>query len=399
VGGESLPGYFDTLVSWAEQGAGILGRKIRVPAGPEPPEFPAGAGVLAISDGEDGGSTAISKHGGAPGRWLVAWERGVFIFGGFQTDLYARVVNFQGMLCSPVVAVATDGFSSEFDPDCAGDGTHYMLVWSRWGLNDDTRDLRCCTATYLTPPSCGGGLAIGEEHVGITYQPGVVEAVWNPAIDDCGNEFVVCFTVQATYGLGIFDVWVVGVDHDACLGCEPPQLVAADLGDMGASAVAAQRSGSASAGPDVLLAWQAETSGLADIEACFYSCKPGTSQSAGPPCGTSGGVASVSCAAIGNDEFTHRLSGAQPATPALLVVGFSQLNYPCGTCVFVPVLSLVFSVTTDSLGTAAVTTPIPNNTALTGLVLYEQWAVVTGSGACIQAGVDFSNALLVTVGV
>ena len=138
----------------------------------------------------------------------------------------------------------------------------------------------------------------------------------------------------------------------------------------------------------------------------YYHCSSCSScNSCGSSCGSScgggcggGGTASVHCPVAGNPGVAHRNEGLTPGDLAWLVMSTTQGNATCGSCTLVPAIAggFTFSAVAGPDGVAQVTTSVPANPALVGLVYWEQWIRFPGTANCLL-GVDLSTALEVTV--
>jgi hypothetical protein len=389
VGGESHPPDRECLVVWKREGTGIRGQLVRVPGSPLDPSLVGG--LLDVSTGADDDNPAVTKSGSSVGRWLVVWERFFAAPPPGDNDLRARLVDRDGTFCTAVTTVLTTIGPDEHLPSCAGDGTDFLVVWER------DFDLHCATASHAGPCGAGGTLAVGTDET-LLARDADLRA---PAVEYCGREYVVAYLEEVSVLDG--DLYVVGVDPVACTPCEKPQLVAGTAENEARPAVAAQRSAATGEGPDVLIAWMSEDTGVvgfeSDIYVHLYRCTPGFAVINGAGCGNGGGFYEVTCAGIGASGFTHLLSGALPGSPAALVIGFSLLDFSCGTCLLRPSLDYVAGTATSGTGSASVVTPIPDDPALIGAVVFGQWAVFHAAGACALFGIDASNALQIVVGV
>lgn len=105
----------------------------------------------------------------------------------------------------------------------------------------------------------------------------------------------------------------------------------------------------------------------------------------------------VGAAALGNAAFSFGLSGAATSAPALLGVSLARSFFAgCGplidlapTALLLPVGALGLT-TTDASGAAVVPVALPFVPALTGAVVYAQWAVFDAAGAFNAGAANFA---------
>lgn len=129
---------------------------------------------------------------------------------------------------------------------------------------------------------------------------------------------------------------------------------------------------------------------------------PGVS-TLGAGCPGTGGVvpqiATPVLATAGEPAFSVDLSNALPGTPALLLFAGAagQVPLPGGCTLWLGLPVLQFAMSTTAAGDASVAFGIPNDTAVMGVQLAVQWAVLDPQGAFANT-IAFSDGLLVRVG-
>ncbi|MEM7311291.1 MAG: hypothetical protein AAF682_31785 [Planctomycetota bacterium] len=118
-------------------------------------------------------------------------------------------------------------------------------------------------------------------------------------------------------------------------------------------------------------------------------------------CDAEGAVPRCGAAVSDHPAFQSEIAGAEPGVLAILGVGFVNQSIPWGGGVLVPQLSTGFSLvagTTDATGYAQVTGVLPPG--LTGVIFWEQWALLFGSPPWCAPGLyDITDALEVTIDV
>ncbi|TAJ21900.1 MAG: hypothetical protein EPO68_04055 [Planctomycetota bacterium] len=134
-GGEMLEGYLNVQVVW--QDSGIRGRAITVPATGDP-----GFGttyVLAAST--DALAPSISKSGGLPGRYLVAWRQKYGTYAWSQ--ILGRTVHYDATLGPAAIDFTTHATAQKSDPAVDGDGVDFLVAYESVTIGGSTFDLKC----------------------------------------------------------------------------------------------------------------------------------------------------------------------------------------------------------------------------------------------------------------
>jgi hypothetical protein len=277
------------------------------------------------------------------------------------------------------------------NPEVDGNGTDWVVAWQHGSSNRDV---------FVRGVSVGGTPAalITSPIVQVTAGLPLYDEI-DPSVIWTGGSALVGWDYRALPLFGDTAA-VASLDPFHCAPCEgvvfPASVGGADSSPFGCSAASG-------AGPadDALLVFgsitpQSPTN--ADITAQFWRSADGVVTSLGGRCGT-GGTALAPCARVPNASFTHRLKGASPNAGTLLLQALGQEADVCGPCTRIPALSTMVAMffVTDVLGNASAPSTIPNNTALRGLTLFEQWLTLRAGGACPGWDVDMSNALRVVI--
>ncbi len=115
--------------------------------------------------------------------------------------------------------------------------------------------------------------------------------------------------------------------------------------------------------------------------------------------GTANAQIQDQCAVIGNANHRVLVRGANPGGTAYLLIGTELLRTGCKNCRLFPdpFSSFVVGASIDSDGYASVALPIPDQTALRGLTLYEQWILPGVNGPSCFVGASVTDALSVTI--
>jgi hypothetical protein len=387
--GPGLIPFQNALLAWEEPGGGIKATTVNVPLAGDP--IPSGA-VLDLSTSPDDHRPAVSKSCGPLGHWLVVWQR-FFAGAPGDHDLRGRVVDRNGLSCTGATSLLTTIGPDEEDPDCAGDGTSFAIVWERESVSGSgDNDILCRTASFAG--ACpGGALTVGATTSVVAGTVGVNET--NPAIDFAKFKYLVAWSREVPGTLDS-DVYMAALAPNGCQLCEPATAVHAGATHDDGPEMAAQYSGATSAGDQVMIAWQSSNLTLP------FECDVGLRRAEaigagggivdlGGGCG-GGGVAGVNGpVAVGNSGFAFTLAGA--AGPSSLVLSFNPpVNIVCGPCTLIPNFDFVF-------GGPPVPIPIPCDAIYLGVTADAQWLVIAPSACPSVPFASLSNAIRVTVGL
>jgi hypothetical protein len=376
VGGEEVLGFDEVMVVW--DGTGIRAARVTLPV--------AGGSSVAtlhtITTDVDDTAPKISNSGGGPGNYVVAWER-FFTGSPGDNDIYGAVIAYTGTIEVTAQSILTTIGPDEESVAVDGDGTNFALVYEKQAASGSgDNDIMC---RELTVSTSAGTLVDGPE----TLLDGDSADEIDPVIGFTGSGYIVVWR-DGSSGLH-----AVGLKATDCSICELEYTVAS--GSTPTLGIATEATGGGS-GDEALVAYELVSTTGSIKSQLLDTLSGGLTSSLGGGCG-SGGTAGIDCPAKVNSNFKHTLTGAATLDSAFLVIGLERLDLPCGSCTVVPnpFTGFVIATTTGATGAATVTTQIPNDPAVAGLVIYDQWAVVPGSGSCAAFGSSFSNALKITI--
>ena len=381
----------EALVVWERVGEGIFAQQINVPIGSADPSL-FGAPVQLAGTGRS--HPAISKSGGAFGRYLIAWE--VENSGPFHGDSQLRftLVDQNLAFLGDPVYLPVDARAIH-DVDVDGDGERWAIVYeSEEFTGSALRDVRSRTIEWT------GGSPVIEMHPEVVLSTGLDHM--DPAVAWIDDRMCVAFSRQAqslTYRL-----YYASYDPDSGVACEPEQLVSSK-GINRHAAIASQRSGDPSSGTEALLVWtQYDLSPPFDGDLfgqLVDAVGPdGTAQEVGPACGGGGTCTAIGPPNAGNTDFAIGLQGADPlATSALLNLAPPGPTFDCGTCaISIPLILFGRPV---AGGAASQPLPIPCDATLIGMTVEAQWIAVipTLLSPCPLIGnASSSSRLALTIG-
>jgi hypothetical protein len=182
-------------------------------------------------------------------------------------------------------------------------------------------------------------------------------------------------------------------------GISFPYFGAIGTSEQARSALAAERSGSSSAGDGFMLAWESNDlpAGTSTIKGqLMESFLGGPVTDLGGGCGTASTLTAHEVA-IGNPAVSFELSGATGAL-ALLGVSSTGTLLPIGGC-FLLIDSALIGSDVVIGGAAEFEVAVPYNPALIGLTLYGQCAVVGSPASPVVGlpGISFSNLISFTL--
>ena len=380
---------------WERIGAGIESGRVSINQGS--PTAVAPTLGLKFTVDPDPASTrpAISKSGGVPERFLVAWQR---LGPGGQSDIYAVITNMAGFPMVPPLAVESGSLDCE-EVDVDGDGTRFLLASQcEQIVGDGDNDVRAQGVFYDGTSLLleGGPFPVaddaGDDEIG-------------PAVSYSNPKYYVAWSDQVSgqeYGLSAagFDLQKFGVcESEITVG----ELPGRSLRNV---EMASQRSGNPSVQDGVLLVAESLVPGgppQGDI--AFQLLEGfgtgGTAENLGGGCGGGGTISAPTPAKVGDPNFIILLDNADFAADfAILNFSFPVPTIPCGTCevlpyfiAFTPNLIPIFGAQT-----AGQTLPIPCNANLLGKSADFQWTVGTAVPSSCSPGFSFSDVLRVTIG-
>ena len=323
----------------------------------------------------------MATSGGASQDRIVAWREFYASPAPGDHDVMVGMVAENGSLLGAVDNITTLGVD-ERAPHIDGDGEQFLLLYDRENGPYDGFAYREVTWNGTT-------IGTGDENVEWHAAPfGVASTAYS------GYDFINCLTDGNAFDdlhFRAIDPFTFGVYF---LNGIPGAL-------HGASEVAMAMGyhGTGLAAHDGLIVWSDSDpqSGLPNIMAKLV--KPGLGiDEAGGGCGEAGS-ARTGLPTLG-ETLTFALEDGPAFAPAILVIGFADLNLPCGPCTLVPsTAGAIFHSTTISLsGEAQYQAPLPIDPALGGTQVWSQWLTVDlFSPACDQFPADLSDAHALTL--
>lgn len=376
VGGEEALGFDEVMVVW--DGDGIHAARVTLPVS-------GGSGLATshtITTNVNDTAPKITNSGGGPGNYVVAWER---FFSGSpgDNDIYGAVISYTGSIDVAAQSILTTIGPDEESVGVDGDGTNFALVYEKQAVSGSGDNAIMCRK--LTFDSVANTLTDGPE---LTLDDDAADEV-DPVVGFTGSAYVVVWREGGTA------LHAMGLKASDCSTCELEYTLASGtIPTLGISTEAT----CGGTGDEGLVTYELVTTVGAIKVQLFDTLTGGLTSSLGGGCG-SGGSAGIDCPAKVNANLGHTLTGAAALDTAFLVIGLERIDMPCGTCEVVPnpFTGFVISTTTGATGAAKVLTPVPNDPSVAGLVVYDQWAIVPGTGGCAAFGASLSNALQITI--
>lgn len=380
VGGERTLLHSAAVVVWNSVSTGILGYEVEVPAtgAPVPTALfvPTAAGAAT--------APAISQSGGVAGRWLVTWQETF----GFAHRIMGAAIERGGVVAAPATQLHVNT-ANEPTPAVDGNAARWLVAFVDAEPSGSGQDVFCVQVEH------DGGVLTASPATKIEGEVNDSEVM--PAVGWTGEAYLVAYADVDTSSLGTttYDLHLKAIDPLDCTVCQPEEIVSdLPLNDERFPAFAAEHAGGATGGDGALLVYDSDAT---DVWELLRHTDAGLAVELGGGCG-GGGTASVHCPVAGNPGVAHRNEGLTPGDLAWLVMSTTQGNATCGSCTLVPAIAggFTFSAVAGPDGVAQVTTSVPANPALVGLVYWEQWIRFPGTANCLL-GVDLSTALEVTV--
>ena len=390
----------DLIVVWEEENVGIKGRSVQV----TPSGDPIPGSTFTYSADPDAHRPAISKSSDSIGTQLLVWQKYYPTPAPGDHDLFAMALAALGHSVSETILIAGDIGPDESDPSVDGDGQSWLIAYQKaddlFSLDGEIRAASVLRATY--------GYALDKTGIFVDNVAGVNDGA--PAVANTGDTYLVAYTSQSyldsdlTIRLRTLDPFCADCNDFAAIESSTFTTVGTPLG------IVSQRSGSFSAVPSgkALAVYSAFPTGLGlgQVQAVNWESENGLYTFVTTACSQS--YAFAPCARAGNTNFTHRLVASDPGVESWVMIGQSSGAIVCapyiagGSCYLAvdPYTAFIASAgTTDIHGRAAVTTPLPDSSALVGLMFYEQWATLPtfGSGSCSNIGVNLSDGLRITI--
>ena len=383
VGGDARAGSIYALIVYRSTSSGsgaadsIVAERVLVPTVSAP--SPQGATTLATSVNRLG-DPAVSASGGSSGRWLVVFGQSVVSPTAPFTRLYGQAINSAGSLCGAPLTLANPGAGADLrEPTVAtADGNTFAVAWQD----------AIAQSIHLRMLVWTGSCATGSWSTGLTQSP-ILQA--GPASSPClafaKDKFVLVWTQTVS---SLAKVYCKGLDPANCASCGLELRTDSTLVADGTPAIASRWDSGDAASDEGLVVW---SNGTIRARRCEARGSGGI-QSLGGGCFL-GGLADINTYSgrpvLGDSTFALELL-APSAPVAALVVGFSAVNFPCGSCTLVPALDLVLA------GVSPTPVPIPCQPGLIGTDLYTQWLLLKPSDCPLVPFLANSNTLKFTIG-
>ncbi len=385
IGGDSTLVDDKVVVVWADDNGNIVGTSVDVSSSTV--AFPT---VLRFGQSTN---PAISKSGGADGRYVVVWERDYTI----DLDVESAMVDRNMTVLDALASVGSFAGIDELRPDVDGDGTEFVVAYQRQETLDPNRyDIYCRRVVWDGSNLSGIGATRN-----VSSNAGVDDT--EPAVGFLGLKYVVAWV----HGTAFFtDIQMVEYDAENCTACGVPEtsLGGANPLDFGPE-VATRHQGRASNDPVAadqgLIVWTDMTVGPGTIDSGvvgrrYEAFTGGAVTNLGGACGNGGVNGFNGPVALGNSQLELTLSGAA-STNVHIGIQFSNAVIPCGPCT-INADGGYYPVTASPSGSASFAVAIPCDLSIQGVSLYTQWAtVLSGQNPCglipAVAELSFSNRL------
>ncbi|TAJ16120.1 MAG: hypothetical protein EPO68_11630 [Planctomycetota bacterium] len=399
VGSEKLTGFDNCIVVWERDGAGIRGAAIDVNATGTPTVETA----FTISTSASAHRPAISKSGGSPGNYMVAYSLFFSTPAPGDHDLYGAVVDYLGTVLDSEAFLVGGIGPNEDDVEVDGDGASFLFAYEKQAVsNDGDHDVFAHRATYTVGTAT---LAAAGSPVGI--EAGLGDDECDPTIAFTGLKYHVAYLDErAPFG---YELDLRELDPADCLNC-------------GTAPTSVPASGASLFGPSIASVWNGTNSPLVTEDQTLLAFESvsltpnfdgtivglrwesvgasGASVNLGGGCAGGGVAGTTGVLAPGSPNFTFTLAGASPGA----ALGLVNVNpgpaapFPCGTCVG-PLPGILVGRPVVA-GAASLVLPIPCDSASIGTVWDYDWivALVPTSPCPLFANVANSNVLRMTVG-
>ncbi len=324
------------------------------------------------------GDVAVSPHAGTGiARWLVSWCQSTGAVLPFTT-VRAHFVDISVAACGPLMQIASGLTAVEHPSVAIRSGERFAVAWE---LGSDIR---------VRPIDYTGTCATGAVTMGTTIAPVSSGANSLPSIAWAKNKYALTWRNSS---LGVpTAVFTKGLDPNSCAACSQEWPLEFGTDAQSEPVVASCIDGGNWASDAALVVW---SEAVGNIRARRYEAtSTDVVTNLGGGC-AGAGLQNVATndgeCVIGNSAF--KLVLANPTVPALaLIVGFSPLAAPCGSCTIVPSLDILLP------GVSPTTLPIPCDPLLIGGNLYAQWMVLKASSCPLLPDFAFSNALRFSIG-
>lgn len=355
----------------------VRSRIVHVPATGDPIVTGAGPNSLAAGSG-----ATVTAQGGPSLRWLLTWWDVPSIFS--LPELKACVVGSAGTLCGTPITLFLPAMGDSFGSagSASPDGTTFLVAW--YTSNAGAEDVLATRVVW------SGTCASGTLTAGRTLTlPATIGLQDQPAIAFAKDKFLLAWRNRTSFS-ATPRIVVKGLDPASCATCGAEWSVDSTILGLETPAIASRYSAGDTASDEALVVWS-NTS----IRGRRYEARgTATVTNLGGGCSQSGLTDFASYdgdAVLGNTNF--QLVLANPVSlPLALVIGFSAMSAPCGSCTIVPTLDILVPAANPY------PVPIPCDPALVGVDLYAQWLLLKPSDCPILPDFALSSALRFTIG-
>jgi hypothetical protein len=378
------------VLVWQEEGAGIWGERVRLPASGGAPILPGPP--LQIATATDAREPAISRSHQTGARVLT------YVLG---DQIRVRAYDATLTALGPVASVFTSTGGELAAPDIDGDGTEFLCVYQvAEAAGSLDHDVRCRAFRW-------NGTTFGSLSPNLDLDAGAGEDECEPSIAYLGLKYVALWSHSTATPLSYS---VQGAELDArCNDCGNRFTAGGLAGPAsrthaGRASVATRTAGGATGSTEGLIVFE-EAEGVppfdSDVVMQRYATIRGTPPvTLSPGCGF--GVAGTDGPfAVGNTGFHFTLNGAIAGQLSFLSLAFAAPPLACGSCILTNAFTFEFKGPVSAAGTNSSALPLSCGLAwLVGLPLESQWVFFGGSASpCpLAAGLTASNRLQATLG-
>jgi hypothetical protein len=392
IGGEATPFGNSAVVIWNDATYGVVGSTVTV-------DFSLNVSLgnpVLIGGGATAYEPTISKQGGGPGLYVIAWaDRPA----GLPGWIRAQVVDYSLNVLGPGVWIENNTQNAA-RPAVDGDGFLFFIAWDEQELaNPASTDVlgRCLTvsqagittqgpvlpvAAYPRDVDGGADVAVLGDKFGVVYQSAALNSLYTDDVyfrpfarngTPIGREIYVDLTATGHY---VFE--------------HGPRLVSRRDGDY------------ATAADDGLMVFADQDTTTIDsnvgLQVVGAMGAGGPVQDLGGGCGPGGLMTGNGAFALGNVDFEYQLYGVGPLAIPFLFLGFGGPPLQCGVCTVTDPFAVVFFANTA--GTAIAALPLPGDPILFGLTVEAQWVTLNVAyvGCPTAPGVAASNRLQAQLG-
>ena len=355
----------------------VRSRIVHVPATGDPIATGAGPNSLAA-----GGGATITAQGGPSLRWLLTWWEVQSILS--QPELKAGVIGSAGTMCGTPITLFLPAMGDTFGSavSASPDGTTFLVAWHT--SNAGAEDVQS-TRVVWSGTCASGTLTSGP----VLTLPTAVGLQDEPAVAFAKDKFLLAWRNRTSFS-ATPRILVKGLDPATCATCGAEWSVDSTILGLETPAIASRYSAGDTASDEALVVW----SNTAIRGRRFEARGSATVTGLGGGCSLNGFDDFASYdgdAVLGNTNF--QLVLANPVSlPLALILGFSAMSAPCGSCTIVPALDVLVPAANPY------PVPIPCDPALVGVDLYAQWLLLKPSDCPILPDFAFSNTLRFTIG-